>query len=255
MSALTSRSLLSKGKILVVDDDERARVALATLLKQSEYGVDLAADGMEALKAVHECAPDVIITDLKMPNLDGMGLLARLRAEDSTIPVIVVTGFGEVAAAVDAIRAGATDFLTKPIRFEVLGLALERAMERHAVDMEAENLRRQLRDDTGEGLRGLVGTSHAMQKIYAVSRQVAPSRATVLITGESGTGKGELARAIHALSPRAKAPFIALHCAAVTETLLESELFGHERGAFTGADKRRIGRFEQAQGGTLFLDE
>jgi two-component system response regulator HydG len=152
-------------------------------------------------------------------------------------------------------RAGAEDYLTKPIDFDTLLVAIERAVERRNLLVEAENLRRQLRERAGEGLQGLVGTSQAMQKVYRVARQVAAAKATVLITGESGTGKGELAKAIHHLGPRAKGPFIALQCAALAESLLESELFGHERGAFTGADRRRVGRFEQAQGGTLFLDE
>src|SRR5262249_39406086 len=149
----------------------------------------------------------------------------------------------------------ASDFLTKPIDFDVLSVAIERALERRDLRVEAENLRRQLRERDGEGLQGLTGTSPAMQKVYRVARQVAGAKATVRLTGGSGTGKGELARAVHALSPRAKAPFVPVHCAALPETLLESELFGHERGSFTGADKRRLGRFEQANGGTLFLDE
>jgi two-component system response regulator HydG len=152
-------------------------------------------------------------------------------------------------------RAGASDYLTKPIDFDALAVAIERALERRAVLVEAENLRRQLRERDGEGLQGLIGASAAMQRVYRTARQVAAARATVLITGESGTGKGELARAIHQLSPRAKQPFVSLHCAALPESLLESEMFGHEKGAFTGADRRRVGRFEQAAGGTLFLDE
>jgi two-component system response regulator HydG len=152
-------------------------------------------------------------------------------------------------------RAGAEDYLTKPVDFDALLLVVERALSRQALQAETENLRRQLRDRDGDGLRGLIGASPAMQAVYRTARQVAASRATVLLTGESGTGKGELARAIHELSPRAKAPFVALQCSALAESLLESELFGHERGSFTGADKRRIGRFEQADGGTLFLDE
>jgi two-component system response regulator HydG len=152
-------------------------------------------------------------------------------------------------------RRGAADFITKPIDIDVLTLALERAVERRALRVETENLKRQLRDRDGDGLQGLLGTSPVMQKVYRVARQVAGSKATVLITGESGTGKGELAKAIHALSPRSREPFVSLHCAAIPETLLEAELFGHEKGAFTGADKRRVGRFEQAIGGTLFLDE
>ena len=171
------------------------------------------------------------------------------------IPVIVTTAFGEVSVAVQAMRAGAEDYLTKPIDFDALLLAVERTLQRREVAVEAENLRRQLRGRDQVGLEGLIGASPPMQRIYRMAKQVAGSRATVLITGESGTGKGELARALHHLSPRANAPFVTLHCAALAESLLESELFGHERGAFTGADKRRIGRFEQADGGTLFLDE
>jgi DNA-binding NtrC family response regulator len=244
-----------KARILLVDDDASARGGLEKLLKQDGYAVDTAPDGEKALAVAAERPPDVVVTDLDMPVMDGMRLLAKLREQDPELPVIVATAFGDVAAAVAAMRVGAADFLTKPIDFDILAVAIERAVERRTLRVEAENLRRQLRERDGEGLQGLTGTSPAMQRVYRVVRQVAPSKATVLVTGESGTGKGELARAIHALSPRAKAPFVALHCAALSESLLESELFGHERGAFTGADKRRLGRFEQANGGTLFLDE
>ncbi len=242
-------------RILVVDDEASARSGLEKLLRQSGYVVDTAKDGKDALAVAAEHPPEVVVTDLKMPEMDGMTLLAKLREYDRDLPVIVATAFGEVSSAVAAMRAGASDYLTKPIDFEALLVAIERARERRALRVEAENLRRQLRERDAEGLQGLIGASPAMQKVYRVARQVAASRATVLITGESGTGKGELARAIHALSPRAKQPFVSLHCAAVPEALLESEMFGHEKGSFTGADKRRIGRFEQAQGGTLFLDE
>jgi two-component system response regulator HydG len=242
-------------RVLVVDDEASARSGLEKLLRQSGYVVDTAKDGKEALALVAENSPEVVLTDLKMPEMDGMTLLAKLRESDRDLPVIVATAFGDVTSAVAAMRAGASDYLTKPIDIDALIVAIERARERHALRVEAENLRRQLRERDAEGLQGLIGSSPAMQKVYRVARQVAASRATVLITGESGTGKGELARAIHALSPRAKAPFVSLHCAAIPETLLESEMFGHERGSFTGADKRRIGKFEQAMGGTLFLDE
>lgn len=187
--------------------------------------------------------------------MNGMQLLNRLRAEHADVPVIVITADGEMSSAVAAMRAGADNYLIKPADTDVIELAIDRALQRREIRVEAENLRRQLRDRDGEGLQGLVGASAAMQKVYRVARQVTGARATVLITGESGTGKGELARAIHALGPRASKPFVALHCASLAETLLESELFGHEKGSFTGADKRRIGRFEQANGGTLFLDE
>jgi len=248
-------SKTDKARILVVDDEASARGGLEKLLKQEGYVVDTAGDGEEALVRFAEGAADVVVTDLKMPNMDGIELLKKLRAQDNAVPVIVCTAFGDVETAVQAMRAGAEDYLTKPIDFDALTLAVERALERRELRVEAENLRRQIRERDGEGLQGLVGASPAMQKVYRVARQVAAARATVLITGESGTGKGELAKAVHHLSPRAKEPFVSLQCAALAESLLESELFGHERGAFTGADRRRIGRFEQANGGTLFLDE
>jgi two-component system response regulator HydG len=246
---------MSKARILVVDDEDSARSGLEKLLKQSGYLVVTAADGVIALEVAAEHAPDVVVTDLKMPNMDGMTLLAKLREQDVELPVIVTTAFGDVDSAVEAMRKGAADFITKPVDFDVLALSIERALEQRTIRSESENLKRQIRERDGESLQGLTGTSPVMQKVYRVARQVAGSKATVLITGESGTGKGELARAIHALSPRAKQPFVSLHCAAIPETLLEAELFGHEKGAFTGADKRRVGRFEQATGGTLFLDE
>ncbi len=244
-----------KGRILVVDDEASARSGLERLLVQEGFAVKSAPDGAAALRVAAEFAPDVVVTDLKMPTMDGLELLRRLREQDEALPVIVATAFGDVHSAVAAMRGGADDYLTKPIDIEALVLSIERTTARRALRVEAENLRRQAREEEGEGLRGLIGKSPAMQNVYRVARQVAGSRATVLITGESGTGKGELARAVHALSPRSKGPFVALHCAALAESLLESELFGHEKGSFTGADKRRSGRFEQADGGTLFLDE
>ncbi|HVH46004.1 MAG TPA: sigma-54 dependent transcriptional regulator [Labilithrix sp.] len=247
--------MTTKTRILVVDDEASARSGLEKLLKQAGYDISSAADGVAALEVAASFAPDIVVTDLKMPNMDGMALLTKLREQDRDLPVIVTTAFGEVSNAVDAMRKGAADFITKPIDFDVLALSIERALDRRAIRAESENLKRQIRDRDGEGLQGLLGTSPIMQKVYRIARQVAGAKATVLITGESGTGKGELAKAIHALSPRAKMPFVSLHCAAIPETLLEAELFGHEKGAFTGADKRRVGRFEQAIGGTLFLDE
>ncbi len=244
-----------KARVLVVDDEASARTGLEKLLKQDGYAVDLAEDGAKALAIAVEQPPDVVVTDLKMPKMDGIELLRKLHTQDPTLPVIVATAFGDVSTAVSAMRAGAEDFITKPIEFDALLVVIERALERRELRVETENLRRQFRERDGEGLQGLIGTSAPMQKVYRVARQVAGSRATVLVTGESGTGKGEIARAIHALSPRANQPFVSLHCAALAESLLESELFGHEKGSFTGADKRRLGRFEQANGGTLFLDE
>jgi two-component system response regulator HydG len=242
-------------RVLVVDDEASARSGLEKLLQHEGYTVDTAEGGKSALVLASEHPPDVVVSDLKMPGMDGIELLGKLHEQDKDLPVIVATAFGDVSSAVNAMRAGAEDYLTKPIDFDALMVSIERAIARRDLRVEAENLRRQLRERDGEGMQGLIGASPAMQKVYRVARQVASSRATVLITGESGTGKGELAHAIHVLSPRAKAPFVSLHCSALAESLLESELFGHEKGSFTGADRKRIGRFEQASGGTLFLDE
>jgi two-component system response regulator HydG len=244
-----------RARILVVDDEAPARSGLEKLLRQDGYTVATAESGERALEVAGELVPDVVVTDLKMPGMDGIELVNRLREIDPDQPIIVVTAFGDVAAAVSAMRAGAHNFLTKPIDYDALGVSIERAIESRALRSEAESLRRQIRSREGGGLDGLIGASPAMQEVYRMVRQVAGARATVLVTGESGTGKGELAKAIHRLGPRAAQPFVTLHCASLTETLLESELFGHERGSFTGADKKRIGRFEQAAGGTLFLDE
>jgi two-component system response regulator HydG len=245
----------NKSRILVVDDDPGVVSALDKLLSMSGYVVERAEDGVAAMAIAEERPPDVVVTDLDMPRMNGMELLKKLRAQDAVLPVIVVTSMQDTTSAVGAMRAGAEDYLTKPIDFDALTVAIERALESRSVRSEVENLRRHIRERDSDGLLGLMGTSAAMQKVYRVARQVASSRATVLVTGESGTGKGELARAIHASSGRADKPFITLHCAALAETLLESELFGHEKGSFTGADRRRVGRFEQADGGTLFLDE
>ena len=245
----------AKGRVLVVDNEPTSRAILERVLRREGFLVKSAADGASAVEVAAEFAPDVVVTDLNVPQMKDCSLLRPLRSQDRGIPVIVATDFGDVASAVNAMRAGADDYVTKPINTDALLVSIDRAAERRALRAEAENLRRHTREQAAEGLRGLIGTSAVMQGVYRVARQVAGSRATVLVTGESGTGKGEVARAIHALSPRAKEPFISLHCAALAESLLESELFGHEKGAFTGADKRRAGRFEQAHGGTLFLDE
>ncbi|MBK6528910.1 MAG: sigma-54-dependent Fis family transcriptional regulator [Deltaproteobacteria bacterium] len=244
-----------KVRVLVVDDEEGARSGLEKLLRLEGYAVDAAADGLAALERAAEQPPDVVVTDLKMPRMDGMALMERLRTQWPGLPVIVVTAFGDVGSAVAAMRQGAEHYLVKPVDFDELQVAIDRAIENRDVRAEADQLRRQLRERDARGLEGMVGASPAMQKVYKVAAQIAPARATVLITGESGTGKGELARAIHAKGPRVGKAFVTLHCAALAETLLESELFGHEKGSFTGADRRRVGRFEQANGGTLFLDE
>jgi two-component system response regulator HydG len=242
-------------RALVVDDESSVRTALKQLLTLRGYDVELAEDGVAALERIAELTPDVVITDLDMPRMGGMQLLKELHERDGELPVIVATSAVELQSAVSAMRAGAADYITKPVDLEELTLAIERAIEHRNVRVENENFRRQLRERGGEGVKNLIGSSPAMQNVYRLARQVAPARATVLITGESGTGKGELARTIHALSPRADKPFVAVHCASLAESLLESELFGHEKGSFTGAERRRLGRFEQANQGTLFLDE
>ncbi|MCE9578937.1 MAG: sigma-54 dependent transcriptional regulator [Deltaproteobacteria bacterium] len=241
------------GRILVVDDEVNARTALAELLRDEGYEVETAADAFKALGKLDAFTPDVVVTDLKMPGMDGIELVKKVRAQDEPPAVVVMTAFGAVHSAVDAMRAGAADYLTKPINFEELLVILTRVLDHQKLRAEAARMRRRLSERTAR--ENIVGSSPPMQRVFEVVEQVAGSRATVLLTGESGTGKELVAAALHQRSPRAKGPFIKLHCAALAESLLESELFGHERGAFTGAVGRRDGRFQQADGGTLFLDE
>jgi DNA-binding NtrC family response regulator len=210
-------------------------------------------DGFKALARFHEFAPDLVLTDLKMPGMDGVELLRKLREQDPETVVVLMTAFGAVETAVSAMREGAADYLTKPLNMDELMLVLERALERHRSRKETASLRQQLTERYK--FENIVGNSAEMQQVFKSIAQVAPSRATVLLSGESGTGKELVAAAVHHRSTRASGPFVRLHCAALAESLLESELFGHERGAFTGAERRREGRFEQANSGTLFLDE
>jgi len=246
---------MSHARILIVDDEPDVLGFMQELLERKGYEIETAASGEQALLLLAEAAPALLITDLRMPRMDGLELLSLVREQNPNLPAIVLTAASDVSTAVRAMRAGAADYLTKPIDVGSLLLSVERTLEHRDLQTEAENLRRQLSAKNQEGLAGLLGTSLPMQRIYRMARQVAPARASVLITGESGTGKGQLARVIHDLGPRRSAPFVSVHCAALAESLLESELFGHEKGAFTGAEKRRLGRFEQAEGGTLFLDE
>lgn len=245
----------STRRILVVDDEPAARSGLERILGGESYTVVSAADGHQALEHARQQTFDAVITDLRMPGMSGIDLIGELRELEPTLPVIVATAFGDVQSAVQAMRAGADDYVTKPVDIDALSHILTRVIDRRELERENGRLRQQLREREGGGLEGLVGGSPAMHALYKTIRQVAPSRATVLISGESGTGKGEVARALHSLSARSKSPFITLQCASLAESLLESELFGHEKGSFTGADRRRAGRFEQASGGTLFLDE
>jgi DNA-binding NtrC family response regulator len=245
--------MASKGRILVVDDEVNARTALAELLREEGYAVETAADGFKALPKLEELEPDLVLTDIKMPGLDGMELMHKVHERDPETVVVLMTAFGDVATAVKAMRAGASDYLTKPVNMDELVVVLGREIERRRLRAEASRLRERL--SAKHQIANIIGVSPVMQKVFDTVKQVAPSRATVLITGESGTGKELIAAAIHEQSPRARRPFVKLHCAALAETLLESELFGHEKGSFTGAVGRREGRFEQADGGTLFLDE
>jgi len=240
-------------KILVVDDETAARRGLASLLSGWGYEVEEAADGQEAIEKAVACLPSVVLTDLVMPRLDGHALLRALREEVPFAAVILLTGQGSIETAVAAMKEGAYDYLTKPVDVARLKLLIPKAASSSEAMREVALLRRQLRQVMGVGR--LVGTGPAMQELYRMIEMAAPTPAPVLITGESGTGKELVARTIHELSPRARAPFVAVNCAAIPETLLESEIFGHEKGAFTGALDRRAGCFELAHQGTLFLDE
>ena len=244
----------NSARVLIVDDEENQRSALASMLTGWGFTAETAADGLEALEKLKHFAAHVIVTDLMMPRLDGMGFLERLKGQGSTTPVIVLTAFGSFENAVAMVHdMGAFWFLEKPFQPRALRLLLDRASSQSRLAEHAERLERQL---SYQGVLGeLTGASAPMQEVFSLVRQVAPSRAAVLVSGESGTGKELVARAVHQLSPRRDGPFVAVNCAALPETLIESELFGHEKGAFTGAVERRAGCFELAQAGTLLLDE
>ena len=242
----------SRPVILIVDDEKNTRDGLVRALRD-EYAVAEAENGQRALEWLETHAADVVLTDLRMPGLDGMQLLSRLLGRESKPIVILLTAYGNVETAVEAMKRGAYDFLAKPVNLDRLDLLLRRALAERRTGDENRRLKAQL--DSKYGFENIIGASPTMQEVFETIRQAAPSRATVLIQGESGTGKELVARALHQLSPRREGPFVPVHCAALAPTLLESELFGHEKGAFTGATERRRGRFELADGGTLFLDE
>ncbi len=242
-----------RGRILVVDDEANARTALVTLLSDEGFTVESAADGFKALPKLDDFAPELLLTDLKMPGMDGLTLMNRARERDPECAVVLMTAHGGVESAVSAMQQGAASYLQKPINMDELLVLIDRAIERRRLRAEAGHLRERLAER--HRLSGIVGSSKEMQAVFDTVMQVAGSRASVLITGESGTGKELIAAAIHEHSPRAQGPFVRLNCAALAETLLESELFGHERGAFTGAMQPREGRFELAHKGTLLLDE
>lgn len=241
-------------RVLVVDDEANQRSALASMISSWGYETRCAADGQEALTQIGDFNPSVIVTDLMMPRMDGPALLRRLGEIDGSPPAIMLTAFGSIETAIEMIHdLGAYWFLEKPLQPGALRVLLKRAVQHGRLEAENRLLGRQL---SSQGVLGeMVGSSAAMREVFLLINQVAPTSATVLITGESGTGKELAARAIHRLSPRASGPFLALNCAALPETLIESELFGTEKGAYTGAVERRAGCFELAIGGTLLLDE
>ncbi len=247
-----SRPPAAAARVLVVEDDADVRALLVEGLGRSGYDVTSAQDAFKALAKLEDCRPDLILTDLRLPGMDGLDLIEKVRDRDPDLPIVVLTCSQDVETAVAAMRRGAAHFLSKPFNLEGLRKTVQRELARGGLRRAA---RRTEPPPCLQELPGLIGDSAPMRVLYDAIRQIAPSRASVLITGESGTGKELVAAAIHAHSPRARRPFVKLHCAALAETLLESELFGHERGAFTGALGRREGRFHAADGGTLLLDE
>jgi len=244
---------MGKGFLLLVDDDRQVLASMATWLRDQGYHLDTASGCQEALAAAGRRSYDVVLADVRLADGDGFDVLAHFRQQHPGTAVIMISGYGTVESAMEAIRSGAFDFLTKPLIDEELQLAIERALTQREVIEENQSLRAQL--DLRFGMENIVGRDHRMVKIYDMIDSVADTRATVLITGESGTGKSLIARAIHRRSARRDKPFVEVACGALPETLLESELFGHVAGAFTGAIGDKMGKFMQAEGGTIFLDE
>src|SRR4026207_2017330 len=241
-----------KKRVLLIDDEARVRASLKMVLEPT-YEVIQAADAQEGLELFRKEAPHLVLLDVILPGTDGLSVLQTLRAEDRAAPVIMLTGTKSVKTAVDAMKFGAADYLSKPFDLEELRIIVEQALKNQELQREVKQLRAQV--VRRYAFHNLIGKSPSMQDIYNKIEQVADSRTTVLITGESGTGKELGAKALHYNSGRRERPFIALNCAAIPETLIESELFGHEKGSFTDATARRVGQFELANNGTLFLDE
>lgn len=242
-----------KFTILVIDDEENIRNGLVSNFEMEDYNVKTAKNGKEGLSLVAKGDIDLVVTDLKMDGISGEEVLRRITTETPGIPVIVLTGHGSIDAAVDAMKNGAYDFLTKPLNLDQLNMIVKRALENRELSLQHTMLKKELSDATS--FDKMIGNSNEMRRLFELVKKAAPSRASVLITGESGVGKELVADAVHNLSPRKDKAFIKVHCAALSESLLESELFGHEKGSFTGADSMKKGRFELAHGGTIFLDE
>jgi len=240
-------------KILIVDDDPGHLAALKTITRSWGYAVQTTDDGAAAVETVTSSAVDLVLMDVRMARMGGIEALEKIKAYNPSIPIIIMTAYSSVESAVEALKAGAYDYLIKPLDFDVLKLTIERARE-HA-GLKAENMLLKSKLGADFNLANIIGRSSAMKALIDMVAMIAPSEATVLITGESGTGKELVARSLHFNSPRKDKPLVVVNCAAIAETLLESELFGHEKGAFTGADKRHEGRFMQANHGTVFLDE
>ncbi|HWR13365.1 MAG TPA: sigma-54 dependent transcriptional regulator [Terriglobales bacterium] len=244
---------MTQEKVLIVEDEDNERSGMSELISAWGYRTETASDGVEALEKVGPFSPGIVVTDLKMPRMDGLELLQRLSQQSQPVAVIVLTAQGSVDTAVQAMKIGAYDFIEKPVNPTRLRTILQNATRQRGMEVELEATRRKLRDTGVFG--SLIGPSKKMQEVFRLVEMVAPSTASVLITGESGTGKELVARTIHQQSSRKDKPFVAINCAAIPETLIESEIFGHEKGAFTGALERRVGCFELAEGGTLLLDE
>ncbi len=238
--------------VLIVDDEKHTREGLQQALAEN-YDVTVAANADEAFNLLEAQPFDVVLTDLRMPGKSGLKIVDKALALPNRPVVLMMTAYGNIETAVEAMKRGASDFLTKPVNIERLEVLVQRALKTKTLEVEVQQLHERL--DEKFGFEGVIGNSPKLQDVIDRVRLVAPSRATILIEGESGTGKELVAQAIHQVSPRSRQPFVAVHCAALSENLLESELFGHERGSFTGAVERRVGRFESASGGTLFLDE
>ncbi len=241
------------GRILVVDDERKMRHLLALIVEGAGHEAHQAGDGEEALGLIREFYYDMVITDIKMPRMDGVTLLQRIREEEYPCPIVFITAFATVDSAVEAMRNGAVDYITKPYEEDRILLAIERTMKMSDLMRENRSLKQALQQENG--IRQIVHVSDAMKRLVALVERVADSDTTVLISGESGTGKELIAKHLHRCSGRRGNRFVPVNCAAISAGLVESELFGHERGAFTGADKRKIGKLEYASGGTIFLDE
>ncbi len=250
---LQKGAMSSRSQLLIVDDDTAMREMLASLFRDRGYSVEEATSAAEALERADEQCFDVVLSDIRMPGKNGIEMVGELRERLPETPVVLMTAFGSIDSAVESMRAGAFDYITKPFEPDGVVLTIERALERRALEEENRRLRRAL--DQTSSFGDLIGESPAMREIFALIRKVANSSSSVLITGESGTGKEVIARTIHYSGNRASGPFVPINCTAIPEGLLESELFGHVRGAFTGAHTTKQGLFEKANGGTLFLDE